>query len=111
MNYFLYLLSAVVVTVGIRVIPMMLLRKPITNKTVRSFLYYVPYVTFSAMIFPEIMNTIGNPVMGLILLAVGAVAAYAFENLFITVAAVTVLAMIMPFWNDIVVFLTTIVSK
>ncbi len=96
MNYFLYLLSAVAVTVGIRVVPLSLLRKPIGNKTIRSFLYYVPYVTFAAMIFPEIMNAAGNPVIGLCVLAVGVIVAACFENLFITVAAVTALSMLLP---------------
>ena len=37
----------------IRAIPMTLLRKPIKNRFVKSFLYYVPYVTLAGMTFPS----------------------------------------------------------
>ena len=38
----------------IRVIPMAVFRKKITNRFVRSFLSYVPYAVLSAMTFPAI---------------------------------------------------------
>ena len=34
----------------------MLIRREIKNRTVRSFLYYVPYVTLSVMTFPAILS-------------------------------------------------------
>ena len=37
------------VTYLIRVLPLILLRKPIKNQIFKSFLYYVPYVTLSVM--------------------------------------------------------------
>ena len=40
------------VTFAIRVLPLTLVKKQFTNTFVRSFLYYVPYVTLSVMTFP-----------------------------------------------------------
>ena len=37
------------VTYLIRVLPLTLIRKPIQNKTLCSFLYYVPYACLAAM--------------------------------------------------------------
>ena len=43
------------VTYVIRVLPLTLIRGKIKNKFLRSFLYYVPYVTLSVMTFPAII--------------------------------------------------------
>ena len=47
------------VTYLIRVLPLVLIRREIKSKTVRSFLYYVPYVTLSVMTFPAILSATG----------------------------------------------------
>lgn len=44
----------------IRVIPMAVFRKKITNRFVRSFLAYVPYAVLSAMTFPAILYSTGS---------------------------------------------------
>ena len=41
------------VTYLIRMLPLTLIRRKITNRTLRSFLYYVPYATLSAMTFRQ----------------------------------------------------------
>ena len=43
------------VTYLIRVLPLVLIRREIKNPIIRSFLYYVPYVTLSVMTFPAIL--------------------------------------------------------
>ena len=54
-----YLITGMVVmsltTYLIRVTPMVVFRKKITNRFVRSFLYYVPYAVLAAMTFPAIL--------------------------------------------------------
>ena len=45
------------VTYLIRVLPMVLIRREIKNRTLRSFLYYVPFVTLSVMTFPAILQS------------------------------------------------------
>ena len=45
------------VTYLVRVLPMVIFRKKITNVWVKSFLYYVPYAVLSAMTFPAIFSS------------------------------------------------------
>ena len=46
----------------IRMLPMAIFRKKITNIRVRSFLYYVPYAVLAAMTFPAIFSSTGTTV-------------------------------------------------
>ena len=46
-NIYIYILVMAGVSYLIRMLPLTLIRKEIKNKTIRSFLYYVPYVTQS----------------------------------------------------------------
>ena len=48
------------VTYLIRMLPLTLIRRKITNRYIRSFLYYVPYATLSAMTFPAILTATGS---------------------------------------------------
>ena len=50
-----YILLAILVTNLIRVIPMVFIKGQISNRFVRSFLYYVPYVTLAVMSFPDMI--------------------------------------------------------
>ena len=54
-NVYLYILVMAGVTYLIRLLPLTLIRKEIKNTYIRSFLYYVPYVTLSVMTFPAIL--------------------------------------------------------
>ena len=56
-SYYTYIIFMALVTYLIRVLPLTLLRKPITNRFFRSFLYYVPYVTLAVMTFPAILTS------------------------------------------------------
>ena len=60
----------------IRAIPMTLLRKPIKNRFIKSFLYYVPYVTLAVMTFPAIVNDTQTPISGCLALVLGIIAAW-----------------------------------
>ncbi len=74
-NYLAILIAFAVIYL-IRVLPLTLIRKPIRSRFVRSFLYYVPYVTLAVMTFPAIVEATASPIAGIAALAVGAVAAY-----------------------------------
>ena len=63
-NIYIYMLIMAAVTYLIRVIPLTLIRKEIKNTFLRSFLYYVPYVTLAVMTFPAITEAVNNPVAG-----------------------------------------------
>ena len=81
-NVYIYILLMAVTVFLIRVLPLTLIRKPIRNRFIRSFLYYVPYVTLSVMTFPAIVDATENPVAGLISLVVGIIGAYKDLGLF-----------------------------
>ncbi len=55
-NIYIYIVIMAGVTYLIRVLPLTLIKKEIKNKTIRSFLYYVPYVTLAVMTFPAILE-------------------------------------------------------
>lgn len=59
-----YIISGIAVmalfTYLVRVLPMVIFRKKITNVRVRSFLYYVPYAVLSVMTFPAIFTSTGT---------------------------------------------------
>ena len=82
LNIWLYILVMALVTYLIRVAPLVLIRREITNPTVRSFLYYVPYATLSVMTFPAIMDATQTPWAGLSALAVGIFLAWRGRSLF-----------------------------
>ncbi len=50
----------------IRVLPMVLFRKKITNIRIKSFLYYVPYTVLAAMTFPAIFSSTGTSVSAIV---------------------------------------------
>ena len=66
----------------IRMLPFIVFRKEITNRWLRSFLYYVPYVTLAVMTFPAIVETTLSPVSGVVSLVVGIIAAWRGAGLF-----------------------------
>jgi branched-subunit amino acid transport protein len=51
-----------ITTYVIRMLPMAIFRKKITNRRVRSFLYYVPYAVLAAMTFPAIFSSTGTTI-------------------------------------------------
>ncbi|MDY3918725.1 MAG: AzlD domain-containing protein [Candidatus Limivivens sp.] len=59
-NIYLYILVMASVTYLIRMLPLTLIRREIKNRTIRSFLYYVPYVTLAVMTFPAILSETGS---------------------------------------------------
>lgn len=59
-NIYIYILIMAVVTYLIRLLPLTLIRKEIKSPFIKSFLYYVPYVTLAAMTFPAILSATAN---------------------------------------------------
>lgn len=64
-NIYLYILVMAAVTYLIRMLPLTLIRGKIQNRFLKSFLYYVPYVTLSVMTFPAILSETATPWSGL----------------------------------------------
>ena len=87
-----YILLAIVVTNLIRVTPMVFIKGQISNRFVRSFLYYVPYVTLAVMTFPDMVLATPTPWPGVIALLAGIVAAWFRLGLFPVAALCCVIA-------------------
>ncbi len=80
-NIWLYILVSAGVSYLIRATPLVLIRREITSRTLRSFLYYVPYVTLSVMTFPAILEATQSPLAGALALCTGAVLAWRGKSL------------------------------
>ena len=87
-NIWLAVLLMAGVTYLIRVLPLLLIRREIRNKTVRSFLYYVPYACLAAMTFPAMLFSTDHFLSALLGLITACVLAY-FKRSLIVVAAST----------------------
>lgn len=96
-NIYIYILVAALVSFIIRVLPLTLIRKPISNSFIRSFLYYVPYVTLAVMTFPAIMETTQSPYAGLAALVISIAAALKGAGLF-PVAIISCLTVFVMEW-------------
>ena len=66
----------------IRVLPLTLIRKPIKNRFIKSFLYYVPYITLAVMTVPASVDATQSPIAGVIALAVGIILSFFGAGLF-----------------------------
>ena len=81
-NPWLFMLVMAGVTYLIRALPLTLIRRDIKNVTIRSFLYYVPYVTLAVMTFPSLMSATQTPISGLAALLAGIALAWYGASLF-----------------------------
>ena len=102
MNQTLYNYLAIFTAFGvsylIRVLPLTLIRKPIKNRFIRSFLYYVPYVTLAVMTFPAIVQATQSPIAGIIALAVGIILSFIGAGLFPVACACCAVVFIAEFF-------------
>ena len=81
------ILVAAAVSYAIRVLPLTLIRRPIRSVFLRSFLFYVPYVTLAVMTFPAIVEATDSPLAGAAALIVGIAVAWRKGNLIQVAAA------------------------
>lgn len=81
-NVYIYIIIMAVTTYLIRVLPLTLIRKEIKNVTIRSFLYYVPYVTLAVMTFPAILEATQSPISGAAALFISLVLSWWGKSLF-----------------------------
>ena len=81
-NIYIYIAVMAIVSFIIRALPITLIRKPIENRFIKSFLYYVPYVTLAVMTFPAIVEATNARIAGFLALLVGIIAAWFNASLF-----------------------------
>ena len=94
-NIYIYILIMAAVIYAIRVLPFTLIRKPIKNRFLRSFLYYVPYVTLSVMTFREIVHATQSTASGIPALIVGIIVAWIGFDLFKTAVSCCLIVLIL----------------
>jgi len=76
------ILVGAAVSLAVRALPLTLIRRKIRNRFIRSFLYYVPYVTLAVMTFPAMIDAAAHPAAGIAALAAGTAAAWFGAGLF-----------------------------
>lgn len=86
-NIYLYIFVMAFATWCMRVIPSLIMKKPIQNRFAQSFLYYVPYVTLAVMTFPAIIQATDEPLAGAAALIAGIFAAWMGADLICVAAA------------------------
>lgn len=82
-NVYIYLFVMAATTYLIRVLPLTLIRREIKNRTIRSFLYYVPYVTLAVMTFPAILDATQSTWSALAALVAAILLAWFGQSLFV----------------------------
>ena len=87
MNIYLYILVMAVTTYLIRAVPLTLMKKPIRNRFLKSFLHYVPTACLTAMTFPAILTATEHMIAGAIGLAVAVVLALRKKSLIVVAVA------------------------
>ena len=87
MSVYIYVLVMAVTTYLIRAIPLTLLKKPIQNRFLKSFLHYVPTACLTAMTFPAILYATDHMVSGAVGLGVGLVLALKKQSLIVVSVA------------------------
>ena len=97
-NPYIYIFIMFGISYLIRALPITLIRREIRNRTIRSFLYYVPYVTLSVMTFPAILSATGSTAAGMLALAAGIICAWFGAGLFPVAAACSTVVFIAGFF-------------
>lgn len=95
---YIYILVMALVSYTIRVLPLTLIKKPIKNKFLQSFLYYVPYVTLAVMTFPAIVNATQSPISGLAALILGILVAWLGADLLVVAISCCAVVLLMEFF-------------
>ena len=91
---YIYLFFMSAVTIAIRLVPLTLIRGQVHNQFIRSFLYYVPYVTLAVMTFPAILSATQTPISGALAFAAGIALAWYGASLFKVSAACCVIVFV-----------------
>ena len=96
-DFWIYLLILAGSTYLIRAVPFAALQKKITNRTIRSFLYYIPYAVLAVMTLPGALYATGNVISAAAGLLVGGVFAVRGKSLTL-VAAISCITALAVEW-------------
>jgi branched-subunit amino acid transport protein len=110
-NTLIYIACMAGITYLIRVLPLTLIRKEIKNRTVRSFLYYVPYVTLAVMTFPAIIQATQSPIAAAIPLVAAIALAYFGRGLFTVAVSACVIVFVIELFTHPPMFLAEALAR
>ena len=80
-KFLIYLVVMAGVTYLVRMVPLVLVNKPIKNKYVLSFLYYVPYTVLSVMTIPACFYATDSYVSAIVGFVVAVIAGFLKRSL------------------------------
>jgi len=95
--FFLYLLVMAGITYLIRMLPLVLIKKKITNRIILSFLHYIPFTVLAVMTVPAIFSSTSSVLSAICGFAVSIVLALKGKGL-LTVAAFSSLTVFVAEW-------------
>jgi hypothetical protein ELI_0351 len=84
-DIFLHIAVMAGVTYLVRMLPMVIFRKKIKSRFIRSFLYYIPYAVLAAMTFPAVFSSTGSVLSAAVGVVIALLLAF-FEKGLVTVA-------------------------
>ena len=87
MKIYLYIFMMALTTYLVRVLPLILLKKPIRSRFLRSFLRYIPAASLTAMTFPAILYATEHILSGLVGLVVAVLLALGKKSLVLVAVA------------------------
>ena len=99
-NVLVYIAVMAGVTYFIRMLPFTLIRKEITNVYIKSYLYYVPFVTLSGMTFPAILSDTAGIWSGIVGFAVAVIFAFFGKRLIL----VSISACVAVFITELILY-------
>jgi len=95
--FFLYLLVMAGITYLIRMLPLVLIKKKITNRTMLSFLHYIPFTVLAVMTVPAIFRSTSSVLSAICGFAVAVALALGRKSL-LAVAAFSSLTVFVAEW-------------
>ena len=96
-EFFLYLAILIGSTYLVRALPFALMRKKISNRFIRSFLYYIPYTVLAAMTFPAAIFATGNILAASLGLGIGCILALQGKSLTLVALAACLVSLVTEF--------------
>lgn len=91
--FLVYLAVMAGVTYLVRMLPLVLIRKKITNRFLLSFLYYMPFAVLTVMTVPACFYATGNMVTAICGFVVALILAYFGKSLLLVASAAVVAAL------------------
>ena len=93
-HFLIYLLVTAGVTYLVRMLPLVLMRKKITNRFILSFLHYIPYSVLAVMTVPAIFYATDHPVPAIAGFITAVFLAYKGKSLVQVAAAACVMVLL-----------------